>query len=122
AVPTIHGAYAAAVRDRGELLGALSVEMPANDPTTPAKERLVADLASQAGLVLRNVGLVEEIRESRRRLVAAQDHERRKLERNIHDGAQQQLVALAVKARLARQLADRDPARTAEMLQQIEVE
>ena len=63
----------AAVRDRGELLGALSVELPASDPMTPDKERLVADLASQAGLVLRNVALVEELRESRRRLVAAQD-------------------------------------------------
>jgi signal transduction histidine kinase len=120
--PRIDGEYAVSVRDHGELLGALSVTMPANDPMTPAKERLVADLASQAGLVLRNVGLVEELRESRRRLVAAQDQERRKLERNIHDGAQQQLVALAVKARLARQLADRDPARTAEMLRQIEDE
>jgi signal transduction histidine kinase len=122
ALPRIDGEYAVPVHDRGELLGALSVTMPANDPMTPAKERLVADLAAQAGLVLRNVGLVEEIRESRRRLVAAQDHERRKLERNIHDGAQQQLVALAVKARLARQLADRDPIRTAQMLQQIEEE
>jgi signal transduction histidine kinase len=122
AVPTIDGAYAAAVRDRGELLGALSVEMPASDPMTPDKERLVADLASQAGLVLRNVALVEELRESRRRLVTAQDHERRKLERNIHDGAQQQLVALAVKARLARQFVARDPAKTEEMLGQIEQE
>jgi len=122
AVPTIHGAYAAGVHDRGELLGALSVEMPASDPMTPDKERLVADLASQAGLVLRNVALVEELRESRRRLVAAQDHERRKLERNIHDGAQQQLVALAVKARLARQFVSRDPAKSEEMLGQIEAE
>ncbi len=89
---------------------------------TPDKERLVTDLASQAGLVLRNVALVEELRGSRRRLVAAQDHERRKLERNIHDGAQQQLVALAVKARLARQLVARDPDRTEEMLGQIEAE
>jgi signal transduction histidine kinase len=122
AMPRIEGEYAAPVRDRGELLGALSVSMPVNDPMTPAKERLVADLASQAGLVLRNVGLVEELRESRRRLVAAQDDERRKLERNIHDGAQQQLVALAVKARLARQLVQRDPSRTEEMLAQIEAE
>jgi signal transduction histidine kinase len=122
AMPRIDGEHAVPVRDRGELLGALSVTMPANDPMTPTKERLVADLASQAGLVLRNVGLVEELRESRRRLVAAQDEARRKLERNIHDGAQQQLVALAVKARLARQLADRDPSRTEEMLEQIERE
>ena len=51
-------------------------------------------------MVLRNVRLVQD-RTSRQRLVAAQDEERRRLERNIHDGAQQQLVALAVKARLA---------------------
>ena len=54
--------------------------------------------------------------------MAAQDEERRKLERNIHDGAQQQLVALAVKARLTRTLTERDPAKAAEMLEQIEAE
>ena len=87
--------------------------MPANDPINPSKERLVRDLASQAGLVLRNVRLIEELRASRQRLVAAQDEERRKLERNIHDGAQQQLVALTVKLRLLEQLAERDPAKAA---------
>ena len=58
------------------------------------------DLASQAGLALRNVRLVEELRASRRRLVSAQDERAKRLERDIHDGAQQQLVALAVKLRL----------------------
>jgi signal transduction histidine kinase len=48
--------------------------------------------------------------------VAAQDEERRKIERNLHDGAQQQLVALAVKLRLTEQLAERDPAKAKEML------
>jgi signal transduction histidine kinase len=110
------------VRDHGELLGALSVRMPPADPITPAREKLVRDLASQAGLVLRNVRLVEDLRTSRQRLVAAQDAERRRLERDIHDGAQQQLVALTVKARLARQLAERDPAKAAELLGQIETE
>ncbi len=110
------------VRHRGEPLGALSVAMPANDPMDPGKEKLMADLAAHAGLVLRNVRLLEDLRSSRRRLVAAQDEERRKLERNIHDGAQQQLVALAVKARLARQLATRDPDAAAAMLEQIEAE
>ncbi|MFL5736853.1 MAG: histidine kinase [Actinomycetota bacterium] len=110
------------VRDRGSLLGALSVEMPPNDPMTPAKEKLVRDLASQAGLSLRNVQLVEDLRASRQRLVAAQDEERRKLERNIHDGAQQQLVALTVKMRLARSLASKDVAKAESMLQQMEGE
>ena len=120
--PSSSGETTVEVRDRGELLGALSVRMPAADPMTPTKEKLVRDLAAQAGLVLRNVRLVEDLRASRQRLVAAQDEERRRLERNIHDGAQQQLVALAVKARLARQLTERDPAKTAEMLAQIEAE
>jgi signal transduction histidine kinase len=122
ALPTIEGETVVEVRDRGELLGALSVAMPPSDPMNPSKERLVRDLASQAGLVLRNVRLVEELRASQRRLVRAQDQERRRLERNIHDGAQQQLVALSVKTRLARDLTARDPARAAEMLTQIDAE
>ena len=121
-LPTIAGETVVEVRDRGELLGALSVAMPPSDPMNPSKERLVRDLASQAGLVLRNVRLVEELRASQRRLVTAQDQERRRLERNIHDGAQQQLVALSVKTRLARDLTARDPAKVAEMLTQIDAE
>ena len=97
------------VRDRGELLGALTVAMPAAEPLSKDGEKLVADLAGQAGLMLRNVRLIEELQESRRRIVAAQDERARKLERNIHDGAQQQLVALSVKLGLAEQLAARDP-------------
>jgi signal transduction histidine kinase len=95
-----------AVRHEGELLGALSLEKAPGDPLTPAEDKLVSDVASQAGLVLRNVRLIEELRASRQRLVTAQDHERRRLERNIHDGAQQQLVALAVKIGLAEKLSD----------------
>jgi len=99
ALPPV-GEDAFEVRHRGELLGALSLSMPANDPIDGSKQRLARDLASQAGLVLRNVRLIEELRASRQRLVAAQDDERRKLERNLHDGAQQQLVALQVQLRL----------------------
>jgi signal transduction histidine kinase len=49
--------------------------------------------------------------------VAAQDEERRRIERNIHDGAQQQLVALAVQLKLARTMVDRDPAKAGPMLE-----
>jgi signal transduction histidine kinase len=121
-VDTERAAGMAAVRDRGEVLGALSVDMPASDPMSPAKQRIVGDLAAQAGLLLRNVRLIEELRDSRRRIVSAQDDRAKRLERDIHDGAQQQLVALAVKARLARALTERDPARVGEMLGEIETE
>jgi signal transduction histidine kinase len=111
------------VRHRGELLGALSIEKRPGESLAATEEKLVRDLAAQAGLVMRNAGLTEELldtieqlRTSRQRLVTAQDEERRKLERNLHDGAQQQLVALAVKLRLAEQVAERDPPKVSELL------
>jgi signal transduction histidine kinase len=107
------------VRHQGEMLGAIAVHKPPSDPLTPADEKLVGDLAAQAGLVLRNARLIEDLRASRRRLVTAQDEERRRLERNIHDGVQQQLVALTVKARLAEQMIDRDPAKARDFVAQI---
>jgi signal transduction histidine kinase len=120
ALPTLPGTFAAEVRHQGELLGALAVTMPTNDPLDPSRRRLVRDLAAQAGPVLRNVRLIEELRASRQRLVAAQDGERRKLERNIHDGAQQQLVALGVQLRLADAMVDRDPAKVREVLTRLQ--
>jgi signal transduction histidine kinase len=110
------------VVDRGEELGALAANMPANDPLNPAKDKLVRDLASQAGLVLRNARLIEELRASRRRIVSAQDERARKLERDLHDGAQQQLVALGVKMRLLEPLVERDPAKALELVGQLQTD
>ena len=61
----------------------------------------------------------DELRRSRARIVEATDTERRRIERDLHDGAQQHLVALAVAVRLARQIADSDPDAAKEMLEQI---
>ena len=110
------------VLHQGELLGALAVAVPANEPLTPAGEKLIGDLASQAGLVLRNVRLIEELRASRQRLVAAQDEERRRLERNLHDGAQQQFVALAVQLGLAQRLAEKESPKVSELLGQLQTQ
>jgi signal transduction histidine kinase len=118
-LPDLPGAERAVpVRDQGMLLGALTLTKGRGESVTPAEDRLMANLASQVGLVLRNVRLIEELRASRQRLVAAQDQERRRLERNIHDGAQQQLVALSVKLRLAETFADRDPAKAKELIEE----
>jgi signal transduction histidine kinase len=91
-----------AVSQQGELLGAITLVERPSDPMVPAKERLTLALAAQAGLVLRNVRLFEDLKASRQRLVTAQDEERRRLERNIHDGAQQRLLTLAVAVGLTR--------------------
>jgi signal transduction histidine kinase len=104
------------VRHQGEVLGALTVTKRRGEQITPIEVKLMDDLAHQAGLVLKNVGLTSDLqarladlRASRQRLVAAQDDERRRLERNLHDGAQQHLVAIKVKLGLAEMLATRDP-------------
>jgi signal transduction histidine kinase len=110
------------VRHRGELLGALAVAKPRGEALTPAEDKLLADLAAQAGLVLRNVRLIEELRASRQRLVSAQDQERRKIERNLHDGAQQQLVALAIKLRLLGSAVEREPVKVKEMAESLQTD
>jgi signal transduction histidine kinase len=117
------------VRHRDELLGALSVQKASGESLTSNESKLVDDLAAQAGLVLRNVALTEQLRmrleelhASRQRLVGAQDEERRKIERNIHDGAQQQLVALAVKQRLAASLIGTNDERASAMLAELQIE
>jgi signal transduction histidine kinase len=110
------------VRLGDQLLGAITVTTPASDPLGEDRAGLVEDVAAQTALVLQNVRLIEELRESRRRIVAAQDARAKALERNIHDGAQQQLVALAVKQRLAENLVERDPEQAKAMLADIQRE
>ena len=119
-----------AVRERGELLGALTVVVREGQHLTPIEERLFAGLAAQSGLVLRVAGLraelehqlaglqrrTGELRAARRDLVARQDAERQRLERNIHDGAQQEVIALLVNLRLAQALLTRAPERGARLL------
>ena len=114
------------VRHQGEVLGALSVSKRPGEALTPTEDRLLADLASQVGLVLKNAGLreqllarLDEIRASRLRLVAAQDAERRRIERNIHDGAQQQLVALAIKLSITESMIGTDTEGERELLAEL---
>jgi signal transduction histidine kinase len=113
------------VRHGSEVLGVLVVQEHEHRPLTTVEERLFEGLARQAGPVLRGARLraqlelrraelsarADELRGSRERLVDLQDEERRLLERDIHDGAQQHLVALAVNLRLAQTLAPKAPER-----------
>ena len=103
-------------------MGALTLHKPPNESLTSTEDELMRHLASQAGLVLRNAALaaelratIDELRASRRRLVEAQDAERRKIERNLHDGAQQQLIALTIHLSLLEQSAG-DPVAVKELV------
>ncbi len=115
------------ITDGDATLGSLDVFLPAGQQLQDDDRRLAEQLASGMGLALRNQLLTErlearvgELRESRRRLVAVQDETRRRLERDLHDGAQQQLVALKVKLGLGRAIAEKDGAsRTAELLDRL---
>jgi signal transduction histidine kinase len=113
----IPGDRVVAIRHHGEVLGALSMVKGRGDSVSGADEKVLADVAAGAGVLVRNIGLnaeleerAEQLRVSRRRLVAAQDAERHRLERDLHDGAQQQVVALKVKLGIARTLAEREGA------------
>ena len=115
----------APVSHAGELLGLIVVERPERaDAFTEEDDRVLTELARQAGLAFHNAQLdsalqttldalrqqAEELRESRARIVASGDAERRRVERNLHDGAQQHLVALAINLRLAKDIVAEDPA------------
>ena len=128
---TGHQLRVAPISHSGELLGLIVVERPPTATSfTEEDDRVLTELARQVGLALHNVQLdsalqasldevrqqADELQASRARIVATGDAERRKIERNLHDGAQQHLVALAVNLRLAKDIVADDPGAAAEML------
>ena len=117
----------------GQLFGLLVLERPdGDDEFSDEDDRVLTELARQVGLALQNSELDNalkatleqvqrknaELQESRARIVATGDAERRKIERNLHDGAQQHLVALAVKLRLIQRLAEADTQQALGMLEE----
>ena len=114
---------APAVRS-GELLGLIVVERaPDGEPFDDREDQMLGELARQVALALHNARLdsalqaslealrrqADELRASRARIVASADAERRRIERDLHDGAQQRLVALMLRLEEARELATTDP-------------
>jgi len=114
----------------GETLGVLALAAGRGQNVLPTDARLLEQVASGMGLALRNIRLreelkrqIEELRSSRLRLVAVQDETRRHLERDLHDGAQQRLVALKVKLALARRQARAaGTADVADLLEQLAID
>jgi signal transduction histidine kinase len=107
-----------AVELEGRRVGAIL-----HDVSLGEEPELLRSMAAAAGLAMENERLqaqlrarVEELRTSRARIVEAGTHERRRLERNLHDGAQQRLVALSLTLRLAQSKLRKDPDSADEML------
>jgi PAS domain S-box-containing protein len=94
----------------GRLWGAVMVSTVEGQPFPAGSEQRLADFGELVALALANADARQELAASRARLVEAGDAERRRLERNLHDGAQQRLVALSLSLRVCeRKLADGDP-------------
>ncbi len=123
-------AYAAALVHAGEHLGQIECGARVRGRTQASDRELFATLARQAALAIHNAKLAgeltrrleeikhqaEEITASRSRIVAAQESARRQIERDIHDGAQQEIVALIARIGLAQNQFGRDSSRLGETL------
>ncbi|HEV3268043.1 MAG TPA: histidine kinase [Acidimicrobiales bacterium] len=120
----------------GELLGIIVVtRVEGAVAFREEDDRVLTELARQVALALHNAQLdtalqssldelrrqADELRASRARVVASGDAERRRVERNLHDGAQQHLVALAVNLRLTKDIVGEDPEAAVKMLDELGV-
>jgi PAS domain S-box-containing protein len=102
-------AVGAPIRVEGELWGALIASTASEEPLPEDAEKRLSDFAELVAQALANADARDALAASRARLVAASDAERRRLERNLHDGAQQRLVTLALSLRLAEARIESDP-------------
>jgi PAS domain S-box-containing protein len=112
----VNSIVAAPINVAGRLWGAVGAAlMPPHSFPAGAEERLSA-FTRLVSLALANEEAREQLAASRARLVSAGDEERRRLERNLHDGAQQRLVSVSLSLRLAQARLNSDPNEADELL------
>jgi signal transduction histidine kinase len=102
-------AGAAPIRVGGQVWGALVAAASRGEPLAPGSERRLADFAELVAQALANADAYRKLAASRVRIVEAGDTERRRLERNLHDGAQQRLVSLSLRLRMIKASLRKDP-------------
>jgi signal transduction histidine kinase len=103
-------AVAAPVLVGGRLWGALAAATRSDEPIPEGVEQRLCDFAELVAQALANADAYQQLAASRARIVEVGDAERRRLERNLHDGAQQRLVALALDLSLIGATLEKDPA------------
>jgi signal transduction histidine kinase len=104
-----HAAVAAPVSVGGQLWGALAAGTRSDEPLPEGLEQRLCDFADLVAQRLANADALEQLAASRARIVEVGDAERRRLERNLHDGAQQRLVSLALDLRMVEATLEKDP-------------
>jgi signal transduction histidine kinase len=109
-------AVAAPITVAGELWGAIVVASHREDTFPPGAETRLAGFAELVALAIANAESRLQLASSRARIINEADRARRKLERDLHDGAQQRLVSLALTMRLVETQLATDPAAAKEML------
>jgi signal transduction histidine kinase len=109
-------AVAAPVTLAGGLWGALVASSTSDEPLPDGLEQRLCDFADLVGQALANADARERLAESRAELVAVGDAERRRFERNLHDGAQQRLVSVALELGMVESKLDRDPKAARDLL------
>ena len=112
----VSSGVAAPIVVSGRLWGATSISIGGPERFSPDAEARLEKFTRLVAVALANAEAREELNASRARIVQAGDAERRRLERNLHDGAQQRLVTLALGLRLAQSRLPDDPAGAAELL------
>jgi signal transduction histidine kinase len=108
------------IEHRGTALGRIECGPRTDGPLLAEDRRLLAYFAAQAAVGVHNLYLAAELAASRNRIVAGQDAERRRIQAVLHDGIQQEIVALSAKAGLVRQQLLRGEAAAAEGLAEIQ--
>jgi signal transduction histidine kinase len=110
------GTVSAPITVGGRIWGAVIVATSGEHPMPPEAETRLSEFADLVALALASAEAKKELIESRARIVRAGDEARRKLERDLHDGAQQRLVSLALSLRVAGDAMDSDPERGRQLL------
>ncbi len=112
----VRSGVAAPIVVSGQLWGATSISMGGVEQFPPGVEERLEKFTSLVAVALANAEAREQLTASRARIVQAGDAERRRLERNLHDGAQQRFVSLSLRLRIAASRLSEDPAAAAELI------
>ncbi|MBN2556812.1 MAG: GAF domain-containing protein [Anaerolineales bacterium] len=115
-----HSALALPVFLDEQFFGVLLFAHPRKEFFTTARRRLLAFVAQQGALVMKNAYLYREMKQEKDRLAEVQEETRRKLARDLHDGPTQTMAAIAMRVNFAKRMLIKQPEKVSDELDRIE--